>query len=72
MNFTTNSTVLEKTLSESYFKETLITIGVIFVVCCIYYCVFTPTNEESDKRMKWGVERAKARIALRNDLAYKV
>lgn len=68
----TNSTVLEETISESSLKETLILIGLISIMCCIYYCVFTPTKEESDKRMKWGVDRAKARIALRNNLAYKV
>ena len=73
MNYSTNSTVIMGgDFSDISLKEALIPIGVILLLCYIYYCLFTPSKRESDKKMKWSVDRAKVRIALRHDLACKV
>ena len=66
----TNSTITED--SKENFVETLSVIGGLVLLCCLYYCYCTPSKEESEKRFKWSVERAKARIALRNELATQV
>ena len=66
----TNSTIIEENkenLNEAYY----FIIGCV-VVFSLYWCYCTPSKEESDRRFKWGVERAKSKIALRNELSMGV
>ena len=69
MNYT-NSTLVIQDNKNIY--EGIGALIAIIILCGLYFCICTPSKEESEKRFKWGVERAQARIELRNELAQKV
>lgn len=69
MNYT-NSTLIVEDNKNIY--EGIGALIAIIILCGLYFCICTPSKEESEKRFKWGVERAQARIELRNKLAQKV
>ena len=71
MNYTNSTLILDKKNNNSFF-EGLGAFVAIITVCCIYFCYFTPSKEESERRFRWSVERAQNRIALRNELAQHV
>ena len=71
MNYTNSTLTLEDNNSKKI-SESIFALIALVTLCGIYFCFCTPSKEESEKRFQWGVERAKARIELRNELAQKV
>lgn len=71
MNYT-NSTLTVEYNHYNKMVESVFTLIVIVILCGFYFCFCTTNKEESNKRFKWGVERAQARIQLRNVLAQRV
>ena len=69
----TNSTIIQDNNNKAHYLDEIISIIIGIVVLCCIYCLFCrQKKEERERRFKWGVERAQARIALRNELAFKV
>lgn len=68
MNYT-NSTLSLEDKNNNTFSEAIGGLIAIIIIACIYFCFCTPSKEESEKRFKWGVNRAQRRIELRNQLA---
>ena len=71
MNYT-NSTLTVENNNSNKMSESIFALIALVILCGFYFCFCTPNKEESEKRFKWGVERAKARIELRNELAERV
>ena len=71
MNYT-NSTLIIEDKNNNEISESVFALLALVILCSFYFCFCKPTKEESEKRFKWGVERAQARIELRNELAQKV
>lgn len=69
MNYTNSTLIVE---DNNNISEAIWSLIAIIILCGGYFCFCTPSKEESEKRFKWGVERAQARIELRNELAQKV
>lgn len=70
MNYT-NSTLIVEDKNNDKMSESVFALIALIILCIVYFC-FAPSKEESERRFKWGVERAKARIELRNELAQRV
>ncbi len=71
MNYT-NSTLTMQDKNNNKMSESVFAIIALVILCGFYFCFCTPNKQESEKRFKWSVERAKARIELRNELAQRV
>tara|TARA_Y100000992_G_C20953216_1_gene344547 strand:+ start:34 stop:348 length:315 start_codon:yes stop_codon:yes gene_type:complete len=71
MNYT-NSTLTVEDNNSKKISESVFALIALIILCIVYFCFCTPNKQESEKRFKWGVERAKARIELRNELAQRV
>ncbi len=71
MNYT-NSTLIVEDKNNDKMSESVFALIALVILCIVYFCFCAPSKEESEKRFKWGVERAKARIELRNELAQRV
>ena len=69
MNYTNSTLIVEH---NNNISEAIWSLIAIIILCGLYFCICTPSKEESERRFKWGVERAQARIELRNELAQKV
>jgi len=54
---------------KGYHNETVLVIAFIFIIVCCYW-YNAPSKEESKRRFHFGVERAKKKIELRNELKY--
>lgn len=69
MNFTNTSSL---TSEQSNHFEGMIVIGIFLGLCIcarIYKCCLINAEREEQKKFEWGVQRAKLRIQLRQDLS---
>tara|TARA_A100001015_G_C14680507_1_gene590515 strand:- start:457 stop:672 length:216 start_codon:yes stop_codon:yes gene_type:complete len=67
-----NNTIIQHN-KVHHLDEIISNIIVGILVLCFIYCLFCrQKKEEREIRFNWGVERAQAKVALRNELAFKV
>ena len=77
MNYT-NTTLNYTNVTLNYTNELenksegIIVIIVVVTLCCCYFYHTSLSDEEYNKRLKFGVQRAKGRIELRNSLVTRV
>ncbi len=70
MNYTNSTLIVED--NHNKISESVFALIALVILCIVYFCFCAPSKKDSEKRFKWGVERAKARIELRNELAQRI